>query len=208
MARRKSKSAVAEAKGLARPRKAARDRARLLDFFLEHPDEVLGNVMLRAVLGDVRTDSWTRRLRELREPRHGGYTVQSHLDRGDLRPGQYVFPAQPRRLPVRGPRISARVRGEVLHRDAQTCQACGLARGQTYPDGRRVALHVAHNLADSHGGRPDVNNCFTLCARCNEAESNIGPDRPALSKVMEQVRRLPNHEKQEILAYLKSVLER
>jgi len=180
----------------------------LLDFFLQHPDEVLGNEALRGVLGDVRTDSWTRRLRELREPRYGGYTVQSHLDRDDLRPGQYVFPSQPRRVPVRGVRISARVRGEVLYRDAQTCQACGLARGQTYPDGRRVTLHVAHNVADSHGGRPDVDNCFTLCARCNQAESNIGPDRPILSKAMEQVRRLPNHEKREILAFLKSVLER
>jgi hypothetical protein len=120
MARRATKGAAEQAKGLAQPRKAARDRARLLDFFLQHPDEVLGNEALRDVLGDVRTDSWTRRLRELREPRYGGYTVQSHLDRDDLRPGQYVFPSQLRRVPVRGARISARVRGEVLHRDAQT----------------------------------------------------------------------------------------
>jgi 5-methylcytosine-specific restriction endonuclease McrA len=95
-----------------------------------------------------------------------------------------------------------------MHRDAYTCQNCGLTRGQLYDDGRTVTVHVAHNLADSHGGKPTTENCFTLCARCNEQESNIGPDRPTLSKTMAQVRRSPGHEQRAIFEYLKSVFER
>jgi len=103
--------------------------------------------------------------------------------------------------------ISNRLRGEVFTRDAYTCQSCGIARGQTYEDGRSVTLHVGHNLAESHGGTATIENCFTLCARCNEAESNIGPDRPNISKAMAQVRRLARAQQREIFIFLKSVFE-
>lgn len=188
-------------------RNAARDRQRLLDYFLQHPDEVIKNSTLRRVLGDMRTDSWTRRLRELREARHGGYTILSCRDRSDLRPDEYLFPEQQERRVVPTVRVPGSVRAAVLHRDAYTCQSCGLARGQRYSDGRTVTLHVAHNVADSHGGEATTDNCFTLCSRCNEAESNIGPDRPVLSKTMAQVRRLPRHEQQRILEYLQDVFK-
>lgn len=92
-------------------------------------------------------------------------------------------------------------------RDAYTCQSCALARGQTYPDGRHVTLQVAHNVADSHGGEATAENCFTLCSRCNEAESNLGPDRPTITKTMSQVRRLPGHEQRRIYEFLKGVFE-
>lgn len=186
---------------------AARDRQRLLEYFLQHPDEVVNNSTLRRVLGDGRSDSWTRRLRELREPRHGGYTILSCRDRSDLRPDEYCFPKQQERRATRAPRIPGSVRSAVLHRDAYTCQCCGLARGQRYEDSRTVTLHVAHNVADSHGGRATVENCFTLCSRCNESESNIGPDRPVLSKTMAQVRRMPRHEQREILSFLQDVFK-
>ena len=84
----------------------------------------------------------------------------------------------------------------------------GLARGTALSDGRLVTVQVAHNLADSHGGKPTVENCFTLCAVCNGQESNIGPDRPNLSKTMAQVRRSPGHEQRKIYEFLKTVFEK
>ena len=183
------------------------DRARLLEFFLANPDRVLKNSELRLALGDDHSDSWTRRLRELREPRHGGYTILSVRDRKGLRSDEYMFPAQERREPIRTARISGRVRTEVLHRDAYTCQHCGLARGQRYEDGRHVTVHVHHNVADSHGGDATEENCWTLCSRCNEGESNVGPARLTIEKTMSEVRRQPRFRQQEIFEYLKSVFE-
>lgn len=187
-----------------RREKARRDRARLLEFFLAHPDVVHENAALAKMLGD-RTDSWTRRLRELREARFGRYMILTHRDRHDLRPGQYLFPAQKRREATRVPRISGRVRSEVLFNDAYTCQACGLARGQRYEDGRFVTVHVHHDVAHSHGGPATVENCFTLCSKCNEGESNVGPDRPTVDKVMSQVRVLPRNRQRAIYEFLRSV---
>jgi 5-methylcytosine-specific restriction endonuclease McrA len=70
-----------------------------------------------------------------------------------------------------------------------------------------VTLHVGHNEAESHGGATSLENCFTLCAQCNEAESNVGPDRPKLKKTMSQIRRLPRFEQKEIFEFLKSVFD-
>lgn len=173
-----------------------------------HPDQIFDNPTLRDMLGPTRTDSWTRRLRELRELRYGGYTIQSHRERPDLRPGQYVFPAQPYRKAVHAPRISNRVRAEVLFRDSYVCQICGIARGERYEDGRMVTVQVAHNVADSHGGPPTEGNCFTACARCNEGESNVGPDRPTVSKTKAQVLKLPRNQAREIYEFLRSIFER
>ena len=197
-----------KAKSESPPRDAARDRERLLEYFMANPDRPIPNAELAKLLGASRTDSWTRRLRELREPRHGGYEIQSRRDRADLRPDEYLFPAQARREAIPVPRISGKLRAEVMLRDAYTCQACGVTRADHYPDGRRVTLHVAHNLAGSLGGSTTLHNCFTLCSRCNEAESNIGSDRPRLEKTMAQVRRLPDHEKREIYFFLKKVFEK
>jgi hypothetical protein len=174
---------------------------------LANPDRALKNTELAAMLGEVRSDSWTRRLRELRKPRYGAYIILSARDRNGLAPDEYWFPQQERKDPQPSVGISNRLRGEVFAQDAYTCQACGLAKGQKYEDGRGVTLHVGHNLAESHGGAASLENCFTLCARCNEAESNIGPDRPNISKTMAQVRRLAKAQQRDIFDFLKSVFE-
>jgi hypothetical protein len=189
------------------PRNNEVDRARLLDYFLANPERPLKNATLAAMLGHDRSDSWTRRLRELRKPQFGGYTILSARDRQGLASDEYWFPRQERKLPQPAKGISNRLRGEVFARDAYTCQACGFARGQKYEDGRTVTLHIGHDLAESHGGAASLANCFTLCARCNEAESNIGPDRPNVSKTMAQVRRLAKPQQREIYDFLKSVFE-
>lgn len=157
------------------------------------------------MLGQERSDSWTRRLRELRSPRYGAYEIRSARDQVGLASDEYWFPKQERRDPQKVIGISNRLRGEIFARDAFTCQNCGIARGQRYEDGRTVTIHVGHDLAESHGGKATLENCFTLCARCNEAESNIGPDRPRVSKTMAQVRRLAKPQQREIYEFLKTV---
>lgn len=208
MARRTGSSSTKPKSGPARSkRREATDRARLLEFLLGSPDVVIDNPTMAKVLGARRGDSWTRRLRELREPRFGGYTVLSHFDRKGMTKGQYFFPKQERHAAVFTPRISGRVRAEVLFRDEYTCQSCGLSRGETYDNGSSVKLQVAHNVADSHGGKPDVDNCFTQCHRCNVGESNVGPDRPLASKVLAQVKRLPDHQRRQVYEYLRLVFK-
>ena len=68
-----------------------RDRDRLLDFFLKHPNQVYDNATLAKNLGGRRGDSWTRRLRELREPRFGGYTIHTQRDRKTCVPDSISF---------------------------------------------------------------------------------------------------------------------
>jgi hypothetical protein len=189
------------------PRANEVDRARLLDYLLANPERPLKNAVLAAMLGADRSDSWTRRLRELRKPRYGAYVILSARDRAELAADEYWFPRQERKPSQPSVGISNRLRGEVFARDAYTCQSCGVARGQRYEDGRAVTLHVGHNLAESHGGTATLGNCFTLCARCNEAESNVGPDRPIVSKTMAQVRRLAKADQREIFDFLKSVFD-
>jgi hypothetical protein len=188
-------------------RDEARDRASILEYFLANPDRIISNAELGAMLGAERQDSWTRRLRELRKPEHGGYTIYSVYDKKGLKRDEYVFPKQDRKERKNTIRISNRLRGEVFHRDAYTCQACGISLGERYEDGRGVKLHVGHNVAESLGGKTTLDNCFTVCSRCNEAESNVGSERPTVLKTMAQVKRLPQHEKREVYDYLKRVFE-
>ena len=77
--------------------------------------------------------------------------------------------------------------------------------GQRYDDGRTVTLHVGHDLSESHGGKATIANCVTLFARCNEAESNIPPDRPQISKTIVEVRKLAKVQQLVIYEILKSV---
>ncbi len=184
------------------------ERARLLEYLLVNPDRVISNAELREMLGPDRSDSWIRRLRELREPRFGGYVVESRRERPGLQKDEYFFPAQQRRAPAPSARISNSLRIAVFDRDAYTCQHCGLTRGERYENGRSVTLQVGHNLADSHGGKASLENCVTYCGRCNEGESNVGPDRPTVSKTLAQVKKLPNHERREIYDFLKRVFEK
>ena len=103
---------------------AHRDRARLLDVFMSNAGRVLSNAELADRLG-VHGDSWTRRLRELREPSHGGYVILTHNTSPELKPGEYLFPPQEYKEPRIESRLKASTRAEVLLRDAYTCQFCG-----------------------------------------------------------------------------------
>ena len=182
---------------------AKRDRQRLLDVFMANAGEVLTNQMLAELLGQ-RTDSWTRRLRELREPTHGGYTILTHRDRPDLRPGQYLFPPQAYRTSVTVQRLPDYIRSSVLLRDAYTCQLCGLSRGQHYEDAGVVSMRVRPILNIS-GCSLSENDCATFCIRCSNGDVKLAELRPSTSTILQQVRRLPRSQQEAVFEFLRTI---
>lgn len=62
----------------------ARDRIR--DFFIANVGKVVTTQRIRSVGG---ISEYARRIRELRDEE--GYQIKSHVDRADLKPGQYIL---------------------------------------------------------------------------------------------------------------------
>jgi len=165
--------------------------------------EVLTNQRLGELLGQ-RSDSWTRRLRELREPKHGGYTILTHRDRADLQPGQYLFPPQEYRAGVTAQKLPDYVRSSVLSRDAYTCQLCGLSRGQKYEDSFVVAVRVCPIGPDA-GLTLSESDCATFCIRCSNGGIKLAELRQNAQTILQQVRRLPRNQQQLLFDFLCSV---
>lgn len=174
---------------------SAKDRLR--DFLLDHVGETLDSDTLREVAG---ISEWARRIRELRNL--DGFAIQTHNDRSDLKPGQYVL-ADARPLPVFEQSVSKESRAFVLDRNGFTCQMCGAAAGEPHPsDGRRTRMHIGHIVDRSHGGSDDPENLRALCSVCNEGAANVTLERPSSSRLLAQLRRAPANDQLEVLKWL------
>jgi 5-methylcytosine-specific restriction endonuclease McrA len=66
---------------------------------------------------------------------------------------------------IRKPRLglTAKVRWQVLARDAFTCQYCG----RRPPE---VSLEVDHRISVADGGTDDLDNLFSACTECNRGK--------------------------------------
>jgi 5-methylcytosine-specific restriction endonuclease McrA len=66
---------------------------------------------------------------------------------------------------ARRPRLglTAKVRWQVLARDAFTCQYCG----RRPPE---VSLEVDHRVSVAEGGTDDIDNLFSACTECNRGK--------------------------------------
>ena len=62
-------------------------RTKLRAYFLGNLGRVMDSDELRGVAGGI--SEWARRIRELRDEE--GYAIQTHNDRADLKPGQYIL---------------------------------------------------------------------------------------------------------------------
>ena len=174
---------------------SAKDRLR--DFLLDHVGETLDSDTLREVAG---ISEWARRIRELRNL--DGFAIQTHNDRSDLKPGQYVL-ADARPLPVFEQSVSKESRAFVLDRNGFTCQMCGAAAGEPHPsDGRRTRMHIGHIVDRSHGGSDDPETLRALCSVCNEGAANVTLERPSSSRLLAQLRRAPANDQLEVLKWL------
>ena len=173
-------------------------------FFVANVGKVFDNATLRETIGGT-ADSWSRRVRELRSKY--GYNIQTHHDRSDLKPGQYVL-ADLHRRPILGKSISKRLRAMVFERNGYTCKSCGVGAGEIHENGRPARLHVGHIIDESHGGKADLDNLRAMCSICNEGASNVSPARPNVSQILALLRRAHPDEQRAALEWLKQKFEK
>jgi HNH endonuclease len=188
---------------LSRVSKGARTKLRA--YFLENLGRVMSSDELREVAGGI--SEWARRVRELRDEE--GYLIQTHNDRADLKPGQYVLDT-PKPQPAFARGISKETRAFVLDRNGFTCQMCGAVAGEEHPydTTRKTRLHIGHIIDKSFGGSDEPANLRAICSVCNEGASNVTLQRPDLSKLLVQVRRATANDQRVLLDWLKKKFDR
>lgn len=174
-------------------------RSKLRKHFLANIDRVMMSDELRDVAGGIT--EWARRVRELRTEE--GYQIQTHNDRSDLKPGQYIL-EDPKPRPAFERTISKETRAFVLDRNGFTCQMCGAVAGEPHPydSSRKTRLHIGHIIDKSQGGADDASNLRALCSVCNEGASNLTLERPSAAKLLMQVRRAKGADQLEVLRWL------
>lgn len=174
-------------------------RAKLREHFLNNIGRVMDSDELREVAGGIT--EWARRVRELRSEE--GYQIQTHNDRGDLKPGQYIL-EDPKLIPAFERAISKETRAYVLDRNGFTCQMCGAVAGEIHPYdlARKTRLHIGHIVDKSQGGTDDLSNLRAICSVCNEGASNLTLERPSNLKLLAQVRRAKGGDQVELLKWL------
>lgn len=184
------------------PKVSAKDKLRR--FFKKNIGRVVSSTELRDAVGRGVSE-WARRVRELRDDE--GWPIETHHDRADLRPGQYILAKAPpsKRSGVRfSGTISAKLRAAVLDRNGFTCQMCGVTPGDIDPHtGRKVRLHIGHIKDKSLGGREEMANLRTLCSTCNQGAKNITLEKPSTVWLLSQVRRANIADQQTVFDWLK-----
>lgn len=171
---------------------AAKDRIRL--FFEQNVGNIVTTQQIREIAG---ISEYARRIRELRDEE--GMQIFSHVDRHDLKPGEYVLESLDRTPSIeRG--ISPQLRNEILERNGFTCQQCGAGPGDPDPfnPSRRVRLHVDHIIPISQGGTNDRENLRALCSACNQGRSNIRIASEDARNILARLRRAPRSVQREV----------
>jgi HNH endonuclease len=174
-------------------------RAKLREHFLNNIGKIMDSDELREIAGGIT--EWAKRVRELRSEE--GYQIQTHNDRSDLKPGQYIL-EDPKPIPAFERAISKETRAFVLDRNGFTCQMCGAVAGELHPYDltRRTRLHIGHIVDKSQGGTDDPTNLRAICSVCNEGASNLTLERPSSLKLLAQVRRAKGDDQVELLRWL------
>lgn len=175
----------------------ARDRIR--SFFEANVGRVVTTHEIREV---GRISEYARRIRELRDEE--GMQIKSHVDRHDLKPGEYILETL-ERIPVIGRGISPQLRMEILERNGFTCQLCGAGAGDPDPfnPNRKLRLHIDHIIPVSQGGTEGKDNLRTLCSACNQGRANIQIPSETARNIMARIRKAPRAVQQEVYEKLK-----
>jgi hypothetical protein len=179
----------------------ARDRIR--EFLIANVGKVVTTQKLRKVGG---ISEYARRIRELRDEE--GYQIKSHVDRAELKPGEYILETLDRK-PVIARGISPQLRNEILERNGFTCQLCGAGPGDADPfnPSRKVRLHIDHVKPISQGGTDDRDNLRVLCSACNQGRANVQPPSDTALNILARVRKLPRDQQEEVFEFLKRKFE-
>ncbi len=179
----------------------ARDRIR--EFFIENVGQILTTEQIRRVAG---ISEYARRIRELRDEE--GFQIRTHVDRADLKPGQYILETLEQK-PVISRTINPQLRNVILERNGFTCQRCGAGVGDDDPfnPNRKVRLHIDHIVPLSQGGTNDANNLRVLCSACNQGRANVQPPSETALNIIAKIRKLPKAEQKEIYEVLRKKFE-
>lgn len=171
---------------------AAKDRIRA--FFEENVGKVVTTRQIQEVAG---ISEYARRIRELRDEE--GMQIRSHVDRHDLKPGEYIL-INLERTPSLERAISPQLRNEILERNGFTCQQCGAGPGDPdpYNPARKVRLHIDHIIPISQGGANSRENLRTLCSACNQGRSNIRLASEDAKNLLARIRRSPRSVQREV----------
>lgn len=179
----------------------ARDRIR---HFLE---ENVGRVVKTDDIGKVAgIRDYQRRIRELRDEE--GMQISSHIDRHDLKPGEYILESL-QRIPAIARGISPARRMDILERNGFTCQLCGAGPGEADPTNpsRKIRLHIDHITPIVQGGTDDRENLRVVCSSCNQARANIQTPSESAVNILGRIRRQPRSVQKEIYESLKRQFE-
>lgn len=179
----------------------ARDKIR--EFLIANVGKVIATKRLRKIGG---ISEYARRIRELRDEE--GYQIKTHVDRSDLKPGEYILENLERK-PVIARSISPQLRIEILERNGFTCQLCGAGAGDVDPfnSNRKVRLHIDHIKPISQGGTDSKDNLRVLCSACNQGKANVQPPSDTALNIIAKVRKLPKSEQREVFEILKRKFE-
>jgi DNA mismatch endonuclease Vsr len=152
---------------LNQPTMSARDRIK--KFFEENVGKVVTTHDISNIAG-IR--DYQRRIRELRN--EYGLKIRSHVDRADLKPGEYLLESLDLD-PAIGRSVSLQLRNQILERNGYTCQQCGASAHDVddLDTTKKVRLHIDHIVPLSQGGTNDPDNLRVLCSNCNHGKSNM-----------------------------------
>lgn len=177
-------------------------KKKLLKHFLANIGRVMDSTELKAV---ANTSEWARRIRELKDEQ--GYPIQTHNDRVDLKPGQYVMvSSKPRQSSERA--ISKETRAKVFDLYGSACYVCGAIAGEVHPaTNKPTVLHMGHLVAKSHGGDDSASNLRPVCMVCNTGASNISAELPTSKRIIAEIRKASRAEQEVIFSWLKSKFE-
>ena len=174
---------------------------RIRSFLEAHVGEVVTTRQIRRV---AKISDSQRRIRELRDEE--GMQIKSHIDRLDLKPGQYILESL-KRVPVIKHTVPPGLRTQILERNGYTCRLCGA--GASDPDpfnlSRKVRLHVDHI---NPRGPAHADNLRVLCSACNQGRSNIQTASETAVNLIARIRRSPRKVQREVYERFKTAFER
>lgn len=174
-------------------------KARIRAFF----EANIGRIVTTHDVSEVaRIRDYQRRIRELRNEE--GMRILSHIDRHDLKPGEYVLESL-ELSPAFGRGMSPQLRTFILERNGFSCQLCGAGPGDPDPFDvtRRVRLHIDHVTPISQGGSDDPSNLRVVCSACNAGRSNIETPSETALNLIARIRRVSRATQREVYDALK-----
>lgn len=182
---------------LNQPVMSARDRIR--KFFEENVGQIVTTNQLSEVAG-IR--DYQRRIRELRN--EYGLKIKSHIDRVDLKPGEYMLESL-ELDPAMGREISVKLRNEILERNGYTCRQCGASAHDLddLDSTKMVRLYIDHIIPVSQGGSNNPDNLRVLCGNCNLGRSNVQEISETALNILARLRKMKRSERFEVFVALK-----